>query len=184
MANTKLYHCIPVGTEIESLELQRNCHSTIPALSSCTQHKPSISFVGQLSSVTQIFNGNYPTALESPISCDPYCSLAPPSHFHATALQVFVRNKYRSWLYSFRSLVDIMPIKLELHGKQLPASAAISCHRLASLDLACIILCVLYRETVSYGSWEAGNLFSGNFSLDSIFKWISIFKCWALLKRR
>lgn len=93
MANTKLYHCIAgiwdcnriIGTPKDlSLHLS----------SSFILHTAqTISFVGQLSSVTAAFNGNYPTVLESPISYDPYCSFAPPSQFHATALQVFVRNK-------------------------------------------------------------------------------------------
>lgn len=121
MANTKLYHCIPgiwdcnriIGTP-KDLSLH---HSSSFILHTAQ----TISFVGQLSSVTTTFNGSHPTVLEFPISCDPNFSLAPPSHFHATSPQVFVRNKYRSRLYSFRSLVYIMPIKLELHGKQLPA---------------------------------------------------------------
>lgn len=93
MANTKLYHCIAgiwdcdriMGTPKDlSLHLSR---------SFILHTAQTISFVGQLSSVTAAFNGSYPTVLGSPISYDPYCSLAPPSHFHATALQVFVRNK-------------------------------------------------------------------------------------------
>lgn len=60
-------HSRHFGTAIESLALQRTCHSTSPALSSCTQHKPSLLWASSalwlqhsMAAIPQSWNPQYP----------------------------------------------------------------------------------------------------------------------------